>query len=191
MWMFTEFCCAGAQPTVASAPLAFSWMFFFGLYGPLKPGARIQSPLCGPQSLYGTPSRPTVQSSRGSSDTLADAFASKLPSKVLKLFESVTAIGRPFASTRKWFTSACDGWWKPQHPKWLLLVGKLSRSPQLELFAFGSPSATDAWNARIVSFPFSNSLKPVHTRSKLASSAYGPLFFTSLSVAIAAWYWPA
>jgi hypothetical protein len=56
----------------------------------------------------------------------------------------------------------------------------------LALFPLGSPSLADAWKARMVSGPFEKSWKPVHTRSKLASSAYGPLVRTSRSVVSAA-----
>src|SRR5438067_817491 len=143
--MLSAFNCVGTQPTLLSAPLAFSCCIFFGLYGPEKPGARIHVGSCGPQSLYGTPSRPTVQSRRGSSAMLADDFASRLSLRAFHVLRLESDSGSPFASTWKKFTRFCDGWWKPQQPKWLPECGKLSRSPVLALFPFGSPSFADAW----------------------------------------------
>src|SRR5216684_724962 len=92
MWMCTEFNCAGAQPTLLWDPLAFSWMFFFALYGPPYPGALIQIGKCRPQSLKGTLSLPTVQSSRGSTVSATDAT-----NTVLRVFHagSVKALGSP------------------------------------------------------------------------------------------------
>src|SRR5688500_9519317 len=125
--MGTEFSCAGAQPTLLSAPLALSWTFFFALWAPPKRGDRIQSGSCGPQSLYGTPSRPTVQSSRGSTGVAAPAVKFAL---LVFHAGSVRASGSPVvASTAKKLTRFCDGWWKPQQPKGLPECGKLRRSP--------------------------------------------------------------
>src|SRR6476469_10656954 len=103
--MFTEFSCVGTHPTLLSAPLVFSCAFFFGLYVPPYAGALIQPGACFPQSLYGTPSRPTVQSRRGS--TGARFVEVKL---ALLAFHvgSDNASGSPAASTRKKFTRFCD-----------------------------------------------------------------------------------
>src|SRR5712691_7720764 len=109
--MCTEFSCAGAQPTLLWAPLAFSWMFFFGLYGPPYPGARIHVPKCRPQSLKGTLSRPTVQSNRGSTVSAVDAT-----NVALRVFHagSVKDLGSPVTpSTTEKLSRFCDGWWKP------------------------------------------------------------------------------
>src|SRR5688572_26239609 len=98
--MFTEFCCAGAQPPAfCSAPLAFSWMCFLGLYGPPYVGDRIHPGSCVPQSLKGTPSRPTVQSSRGSTGMVADDVASRLASRTFQPVGFDNAIGRPVAAS--------------------------------------------------------------------------------------------
>src|SRR5918992_4895632 len=102
--MFTEFRCCAFQPTLLCAPLAFSCAFFFALYGPPYDASRIQLGACAPQSLYGTPSRPTVQSNRGSTGTLlpatkfsADAFHAD---EALRGVRSpwLMASGSPFAS---------------------------------------------------------------------------------------------
>src|SRR5262245_3363928 len=96
--MLTELSCVFTQPTLLCAPLEFSCTFFFGPYKPPYVGDRIHVASCIPQSLYGTPSRPTVQSSRGSMGTVfADASSS-----AFRLFHVVgleTASGSPFAST--------------------------------------------------------------------------------------------
>src|SRR5947208_13729278 len=64
--MFTSFVCVVCHPTLFSPLAASSWTFFLGLYGPLYEASRIQERLWSPQSVHGTLSRPTVQSSRGS-----------------------------------------------------------------------------------------------------------------------------
>src|SRR5689334_15358824 len=136
--MLTEFSWVFVQPTELSAPLAFSCAFFFGLYGPPYASERIQSGACLPQSLYGTPSRPTVQSRRGSSDIAADdvqeygtfTCGQVAASSPLMLFHApdgetawpagvvVIASGRPLTgSVWNRFTKVNDGWWKPQQPK--------------------------------------------------------------------------
>src|SRR5688572_651928 len=98
--MFTEFCCVGAQPPAfCSAPLTFSWMCFLGLYGPPYVGDRIHPASCAPQSLNGTPSRPTVQSSRGSTVMVRDAAASRLASRVFQPVAFDSAIGRPVTAS--------------------------------------------------------------------------------------------
>src|ERR1041385_6906880 len=94
--MCTEFNCAGAQPTLLSAPLAFSWMFFLGLYRPPYPGALIHLGRWSPQSLYGTLSRPTVQSTRGSRVSLTDATKLVFPAFQ---YGSVKAFGRPVVAS--------------------------------------------------------------------------------------------
>src|SRR6267378_4619274 len=125
MWMCTEFSCPVAHPTLLSAPLAFSWMFFFGLYGPPYPGALIHVGRCRPQSLKGTLSLPTVQSNRGSTVSAIDAL-----NVAFRVFHagSVKALGSPVVpSTTKKLSRFCDGWWKPQHPNGLPECGKFSR----------------------------------------------------------------
>src|SRR2546423_12632136 len=121
--MRTEFCCVGAQPpATCSEPLAASWAFFFGLYGPPLPTSltQLSDPLVTltvPQSLYGTPCRPTVQSSRGST-----ALMSPATNCALETFQVAGAEidnGSPAASTLKELTRFCDGWLKPQQPKGL------------------------------------------------------------------------
>src|SRR3712207_648130 len=98
MWMFTAFCCVGAHPPAfCSVLLASSWMFFFGLYGPPYAGARIHPDSCAPQSLYGTPSRPTVQSSRGS--TGVSVAEVRLSLRVFQVAGLVNASGRPDAGS--------------------------------------------------------------------------------------------
>src|SRR6266516_2182279 len=166
--MFTSFVCVACHPTLFSAFAACSWTFFFGLYGPLYVASRIHDRLWSVQSLYGTLSRPTVQSSRGST------AANWPPEKFVSLSAAVvfqpafdSASGRPTASTAKKFTRFCEGWWNPQHPKWLPECGKFSRSPQFEFQPLGSPSRTEAWNARMVSFPFLAAWKPVQTLSNV------------------------
>ena len=66
MWKLSELSCVLVQPTLLCAPAAFSGTFFLGLYVPPLAMLRIQVESCRPQSLYGTPLRPTVQSTRGS-----------------------------------------------------------------------------------------------------------------------------
>src|SRR5687768_5886223 len=97
MWMLTEFICPVVQPTVLCAPDACSWTFFFALYGPPYADERIQPPSCVPQSLNGTSSRPTVQSSRGSTGTVLKAAVKFALFAFHVLLES--ASGRPAAST--------------------------------------------------------------------------------------------
>src|SRR2546426_1732938 len=127
MWMWTPFSCSGCQPTLLTAPLAFSCAFFLGLYGPPYPGARIQDGRCMPQSLYGTESRPIVQSIRGSTVSAMDAF--QTASRVFHV-ALANALGRPVtASTANMFAMFCDGWWNPQHLNGLPECGRLRRSP--------------------------------------------------------------
>src|SRR6266571_4915836 len=144
--MFTSFVCVGTQPTLSSASAACSWTFFLGLYGPLYEASRIHVRSCRPQSLYGTTSRPTVQSSRGSTAWVLPAakFVSRVTGGAAFQLAFVSASGRPLASTAKKLTRFCDGWWKPQQPKWLPAYGKFSRSPQLEFQPLGSPSLAEA-----------------------------------------------
>src|SRR3954468_4183053 len=115
--MFIELCCCGCQPTVVSAPLAFSWMFFLGLYGPAFSLSLAHVLLYSSQSLNGKPSRPTVQSRRGSTGVV------KLPAtnSASESFQAADDIesGRPAASTRKAFTRFCVGSLNPQQAKWL------------------------------------------------------------------------
>src|SRR5712692_3975821 len=105
--MCTPFSCSGCQPTLLTAPLAFSCAFFLGLYGPPYPGARIHEGRCMPQSLYGTESRPIVQSSRGSTVSAIDAFHTA--SRAFQL-GSVNAVGNPVTgSTLNRLAMFCDG----------------------------------------------------------------------------------
>src|SRR6476660_957352 len=109
------------------------------------------------------------------------------PSDAFQVVGFVIANGSPVAgSTLKKFTRLCDGWLKPQQPKWLPEYGKFRRSPKFALIPFGSPSFAEAWNAQIVSSPLASSAKPVQTRSKLVSSLYRPLFMTAVKVCTAA-----
>src|SRR6267143_1285180 len=78
--MWTEFNCVGFQPTALTAPLDFSWAFFFGLYGPENVRSLTQIESYTPQSLYGTKSLPTVQSNRGSTGITAVTPAERLVS---------------------------------------------------------------------------------------------------------------
>src|SRR2546430_8393619 len=112
--MFTSFVCVVCHPTLFSPLAAFSWTFFLGLYGPLYEASRIQERLWSPQSLNGTLSRPTVQSTRGSTglmmpprkfwpfqtcDVSDDGGTGS--SGGLSQAELVTASGSPAASTWK------------------------------------------------------------------------------------------
>src|SRR5690242_17039530 len=110
--MCTEFSCCGCHPAeLDSAPLAFSCAFFFGLYGPPLTVSRTQpsARLYNPQSLYGTLSRPTVQSSRGSIGTVLSCASNQLLS-AFQLLGSVTASGNPVAgSVLKKLTRFCEG----------------------------------------------------------------------------------
>src|SRR5690242_4783510 len=104
MWTLSALSCVFTQPTLLCAPLEFSCTFFFGLYGPPYESDRIQSDLCMPQSLYGTPSRPTVRSSRGSTAKPVAGAVAAASSSVLRLFHVVglvIATGSPAASTTK------------------------------------------------------------------------------------------
>src|SRR5437763_5779216 len=74
-WKLTELSCVFTQPTLLCAPDDFSCTFFLGLYVPPFGMLRIQVESCRPQSLYGTPLRPVVQSTRGSTVILAVAAA--------------------------------------------------------------------------------------------------------------------
>src|SRR3954464_15153132 len=116
-------------------------MFFLGLYGPAFSLSRAQVLLYSSQSLYGIPSRPTVQSSRGS--TGARLPATNSASESFQLGEDIER-GRPVASTLNAFTRFCVGSLNPQQAKWLGEYGKLSRSPSLALAALGSPSFAEA-----------------------------------------------
>src|SRR5688500_6035657 len=109
MWMLTELSCVFTQPTLLCAPLAFSCTFFFGLYGPLNVSSRIQLAACGPQSLNGTPSRPTVQSRRGSTFIVAVLAASSSRLFAFQVPGLVIIVGRPAASVTNVFTIFCDG----------------------------------------------------------------------------------
>src|SRR6266511_3960878 len=108
MWMWTPFSCSGCQPTLLTALLAFSCAFFLGLYRPPYPGARIHKVSCMPQSLYGTQSRPIVQSIRGSTVSAGDATQT-----AFLLFQQVSHVkanGSPVAPfTAKKFARFCDG----------------------------------------------------------------------------------
>src|SRR3954464_13233456 len=139
--MFMELCCCGCQPTVVSALAAFSWMFFLGLYGPAFSLSRAQVLLYSSQSLNGTPSRPTVQSRRGS--TGVTVLATNSASESFQDADDIES-GSPAASTLKAFTRFCVGSLNPQHAKWLGEYGKLSRSPWLAFAALGSPSFAEA-----------------------------------------------
>src|SRR6185295_6116475 len=103
MCIGTSFVCVACHPTLFSPSDDRSCTCFFGLYGPLYDASRIQERLCVVQSLYGTLSRPTVQSSRGS-------MALKLPAAKfvsgVGLFHAplAIAIGKPTASTWKKLT---------------------------------------------------------------------------------------
>src|SRR5947209_7146551 len=120
-------------------------MIFCGMYGPPFPWSRTHVMLYGPQSLNGTPSRPTVQSRRGSTGVVLFTEVNAVP-WLFHVDGDVTASGRPVtASVLKKFTRLIDGGSNPQHWKWLGAYGKFSRSPQLEFAAFGSPSCDDAW----------------------------------------------
>src|SRR6476661_3314192 len=99
MWMLTELSCVFTQPTLLCAPLAFSCTFFLALYGPPFGMLRIQVSLCGPQSLNGTPSRPAVQSMRGSTVMVAVFAASYSPSKAFHVVGFVMIVGRPVAAS--------------------------------------------------------------------------------------------
>src|SRR2546429_1234225 len=79
--MFTSFVCVVCHPTLCAPVAASPWTFFLGLYGPLYEASRIQERLWSPQSLYGPLSRPTVQSSRGSTGV-------KLPPIKFKPFQT-------------------------------------------------------------------------------------------------------
>src|SRR5688500_10752151 len=102
--MLTELSCVFTQPTLLWAPLAFSCTFFFGLYGPLKVASRIQVAPWGPQSLNGTPSRPTVQSRRGSTVLFAVKAASYSAFSAFQVAGLVMIVGRPAASVTNEFT---------------------------------------------------------------------------------------
>src|SRR5437868_2852304 len=115
--MCTEFSCVGCQPVVLSAPLAFSCAFFFGTYGPpLETSLTQVAWFTTPQSLYGTWSRPTVQSMRGSTGVSVDAlriafdvFHVPFASYGLLPGDDVSAIGRPAPSTLKKLMRFCVG----------------------------------------------------------------------------------
>src|SRR5258705_451103 len=108
--MCTELRPAGTQPTLLWAPLAFSCTFFFALYGPEYAASRMKSALCTPQSLKGTPSRPTVQSNRGSTVSAVDATRLASCAGLASHVGSVIASGSPVVpSTRKKLTRFCDG----------------------------------------------------------------------------------
>src|SRR5690606_33764938 len=113
-----------------------------------------------PQSLYGTPSRPTVQSSRGSTGSVLAAVKLSLSAFHAAVASSgsrsptLNASGSPLASTLKKFTRFWLGWLKPQQPNGLPECGKFNRSPEFDGAPFGSPAFTAAWYARIVSGPF-------------------------------------
>src|SRR5687768_17938787 len=98
--MLTEFSWLEVQPTVLCTPAACSWTCFFALYGPPYDDDRIHPASCVPQSLNGTSSRPTVQSSRGSTGSARNAGVAALKFSLFAfqlLLES--ASGRPAAST--------------------------------------------------------------------------------------------
>src|SRR2546430_6523955 len=105
--MCTEFNWNEFQPTALCAPLRFSWTFFLALYGPEYDRSRMKRLLWSPQSLKGTPSRPAVQSSRGSTGTVV--FAEKLVSRAFHA-ALVTAKGSPLAFTTKKLTRFSVGW---------------------------------------------------------------------------------
>src|SRR5689334_6357123 len=115
MWKFTELSCVLTQPTLLPAPDAFSCTFFFGLYVPPFGMLRIHVESCRPQSLYGTPLRPAVQSRRGSRFmffvyvpvlSLLSAFQVPL-SPPVGSWENEA--GSPSAPVWKKFTRFCDG----------------------------------------------------------------------------------
>src|SRR5262245_23133899 len=110
--MSTEFSCDGCQPAdVDSAPLTFSLAYFFGLYGPplATSGIHSSSTMKYPQSLYGTLSRPTVQSSRGSTETVV-RWPSMFKSSTFHVVESTMTSGSPVAaSVLKKLTRFCVG----------------------------------------------------------------------------------
>src|SRR6267378_2326229 len=125
MCIGTSFVCVVCQPTLFSALGApCSCAFFLGLYGPLYDASRIHPRWWTPQSLYGTLSRPTVQSTRGSTGLMLparkfwprQAFADAVSDgggdgSSGGLFHAllVIATGRPAASTWKKFTRLNDG----------------------------------------------------------------------------------